>query len=493
MYHALNVIRGDLIQLFKSKYIITKFTEHIKNYISDDTTIQTISKYVKTIEDTKIIAIDIKNVISMEKDINTSDITDYKDKLYRNTFFYKTSRRTSDNQIIGKYIETAIPYMDDKIISMIPERVKESDIYIGMSKVKLLKRYNIRKFNLLRLKKISYINFNIKDNKEETISKRINANIELIDIAISPKQLGIFNLNSKDGVINVKLKSSNNHNTIVSIPSPIHMYNDISQILLKDGIFIWEDVKYEKRLRRLFHLILVCSYTDNNNTSKINAEYTMFKTHFDELRKLDSIDKKLLYVNNNIVYRIDKDPNSDIIKNRVNKKSKNKYFNNVEHYKITITNNINKYYDELLCMYIKCLILSKYIIYDKVDQKVNHTIYVKNELQIHRIIELPNIKDYINDDIQILADNLTEIYKHIRGTSHRLNNEELLDSTKAQNLPDYDENIVNKFVNDITYNGIAKFEHLMRIYVESQIVILKGAKASGIETLTVDYESNALF
>ena len=219
----------------------------------------------------------------------------------------------------------------------------------------------------------------------------------------------------------------------------------------------------------------------------------MFKTHFDELRKLDSIDKKLLYVNNNIVYRIDKDPNSDIIKNRVNKKSKNKYFNNVEHYKITITNNINKYYDELLCMYIKCLILSKYIIYDKVDQKVNHTIYVKNELQIHRIIELPNIKDYINDDIQILADNLTEIYKHIRGTSHRLNNEELLDSTKAQNLPDYDENIVNKFVNDITYNGIAKFEHLMRIYVESQIVILKGAKASGIETLTVDYESNALF
>lgn len=37
-----------------------------------------------------------------------------------------------------------------------------------------------------------------------------------------------------------------------------YMFTDIATILFNDALFIWEENKYDKRIKRIFYIILTC-------------------------------------------------------------------------------------------------------------------------------------------------------------------------------------------------------------------------------------------
>ena len=64
------------------------------------------------------------------------------------------------------------------------------------------------------------------------------------------------------------------------IPSANYMFYDIAEMLFADNMFIWEDKKYEKRIRRLMYLSMICELSNKKPINALLSEYQEFNALF---------------------------------------------------------------------------------------------------------------------------------------------------------------------------------------------------------------------
>src|SRR6185437_1037619 len=256
-------------------------------------------------------------------------------------------------------------------------------IYIILSKnLELIKGIASSNFHLLRCKINNVFEFELKyENKEQAVIKKKNYNIELIDVAIPTPDdtymmfLNQFSYEGSKKTKQIKL-TGNKYITETEIPSPHYMFQDLCTIILKQAIFPWEDPKYQKRIKRVFIITIICLLEDNvSATNMLDNIYRPINKLFNELNKINTLSEKLEYIKND--YEIIIDPN----KNKYNEKMARLLTSDIsdklrknfalEHQLITIKNNSqykSKYLEFILSKYIEIILILQYLVNNESPQ-----------------------------------------------------------------------------------------------------------------------------
>ena len=68
------------------------------------------------------------------------------------------------------------------------------------------------------------------------------------------------------------------------IPSANYMFYDIAEMLFVDNMFAWEDKKYDKRIRRLMYLSVICELLNSKSIDDLIADYQKLKAMFENIK-----------------------------------------------------------------------------------------------------------------------------------------------------------------------------------------------------------------
>jgi hypothetical protein len=522
-YSTGSYIKEKISQLLKSNTNIKNLTIALQNYMLDSNIKDRIEKFItkynsftktgdEKIETMKLKRINMYDNVITETEIYRMSQNEMKE-LYKSSFLFKSSGKLvnyKNNKITyNEYYEVDTPFFDKTSNTQIPEYLTNDNVYLAyLSKLGFMNRYAISDFNLIRIKVSNIIDLDIKYDKIQlNVEKKMFVNTELVDISVP-------NVNACKAIYNklyyypgynelttttIMTENFKQEKTTVIIPSVQMMFTDICTMLFIENMFVWEDPKYAKRIKRLFFLILPCMYSDNLRTKEILINFQTIKTLFTTLNTFDkNIDEKLKYLASH--YEIVDNPYDTVIKGKMKHNVTAEFMTlNITH-KILIIKDGSifklRYLEFLIANYIKMLILAKYILYNVVDP--DHEELVLYELQIHRIYELPDSTKYIKPNMTILTPSLTSIYMNIRGTPHIYTGNQLLKLGPMNGLPTAVNDKVDAFLdprNIDPTNDKALLPYEISIINISRYIedVLEGMLQAHIGLITPKYTSRSLF
>jgi len=513
--YAAVIIKNKLQTLLKSKINIENGAKAIQSLIYSQDTLDKINQfitlhnnYANITNGKQIENMNVNKVYSFDKIIDEKSIYDMKgndyNMLHKNSFIFRNTgtiiEYNGDKHTMGNYFETDEFFVDENIKSYLPEFLKKDIVYISyLSNLSFCRRYAISSFNLMRVKVNNLIEFDVKfKDNDAKLQKNLFVNMELVDISISNNydSKGIFNYqyyyDNCIGYIDYNIidESFSENKIIVSVPSPHMMFVDICSMLFIENQFIWEDLKYSKRIGRMFFLSLPCMYTDGLETNQIMNIYKLTKELFESVSNLPDIQSKLEMMRGH--YDIITNPKNDKINEKINYQCTEKFKDlHITHKLINIAKTSKytscRYLEFLIENYIRMLIMSNYIIYN--ISTVSDQELIRYELQIHRILELPNVYDYLKPRISsTLTPSLSAIYMSVRGTNHSLKNKELVPFGPLPELPLINPNVTNEFV-----NKLKTYEHTLIDKCEYTLVILNGLLEANVNNIITTYEGESLF
>lgn len=368
------------------------------------------------------IKIDLQEVL--EKMNKSNLITNEKSKYYGTVFesilfdnFHSHKEKITRDKYgnipdDSKRNDYVIYYEDDKKKELV---IEKKELVIGSEKHLFYNFFNstlsftrsgkITSFDLFRTK-ANFICFYTSKNKGEFVDlvgkefgKFMNLGGEMIDISISKfhdnKRIDFFTNIEKNGLEKyVSEFTVNNDGSPYNITSITidYMIDDLNAILFSEKKLPWDDLKYTKRLPRLFFLY-IC---------KILQEIALHKIEFEEFKKLfnflnnscANINNYLLNINNQV------DPIIHIT-NRLNL------------YSETILHTIFHKLVELLN--IRKELITKKIDYERIkkqefDNSINHILGVKIVSDFNLIKDNDIIHNTINDNELLSFSNNFQIF-----------------------------------------------------------------------------------
>ena len=511
--YTCSYIKNKIALLLKSNENINITAENIQKLMFSEDTKKNINRFINIYNNSPkksvtIDSMDVERVYTFDKIIDNGNIknmgTDDYDTLYKHSFIFKNTDEIKGNATLGygtmgNYVEVNTPLIDTKSYNIIPESLKKDMVYLSyLSNVGFARRYAISSFNLIRIKVNNVIVFVINKSQPDEREKSMRVNLELVDVSVSNIYdcKGIFNYHyyypNYVELIDCKIKNPKfkKEKIVVPLPSPHTMFADICHMLFTENQFIWEDPKYPKRIKRLFFLSLPCMYQDGLKTNDIITSYELTKTLFETLTATSTIQTRLSLINGN--YEIIQSPYNDNINEKIGNQGTDKFKNiGIIHriVKIMSTSPYSKcrYLEFLIANYIRMLIMSNYII-NNVADPVYYEL-VQYELQIHRILELQSVYDYLKPTVSTtLTKSLTTLYESTRGTKHSLTEENLVPLGPLPALLPAKNEVVEKFM-----NTLKAYEKTIIDQSEFTLVILRGFREGKINTIVTTYESDSLF
>lgn len=515
LYYSSTYIKNKLSLLLKSKINIDVTAQAIQTLMNSEDITKRIEKFINVYNNDpsitdirKIDSLFINNIFTFDKvieknNVKNMEIDDY-DILYKNSFIFKTTGNVKEykgtDYTVDEYVEVNTPFIDTQIQNYIPESLKKDMVYIAyLSDVGFCRRYAISSFNLLRVKISNLIQFDVKYKEMDPLQKKkMYVNFELVDVSVSNIYdcKDIFNYHyyyqNYRPMVNYNINNPlfKEEKIIIPIPSPQLMFADICHMLFTENLFIWEDRKYSKRIKRLFFLSLPCMYYDKLKTNDMIIIYEVVHQLFSGLTTHQSIDLRLAMMNGH--YDIVESPYSNNINIKINVQTMQKFKDlKISHkiIKIKETSPYSKckYIEFLIGNYIRMLITSNYIINNKVENSNQEL--VKYELLIHRILEMPKIYEYIKPGISFgFTKPLKTVYMETRGTTHTLTNSDLLPLGPLNQLVPANPAIVNKFMDDLK-----TYENTIIDNCKYTLEILKGFQEANIQNVPINYEDVSLF
>lgn len=387
--------------------LLKKFSVITNNHIFNKNIINDNNKYLEH-----------KSYI-IQKPIPPPPGTGHINKFNKLTYYETQNAIFADNDL--NIYQNSLMYSDNIFISFI-ERI------IGTRLIMFTE------FSLYRLKIENKISIDFDDNNN-IINENINIPVELIDISFPNHR------NTKITYIedNVKPRLGNQHDiytdlifninnieNIITIPSPLYMYYDIAIMLFYEQIFVWENLKFEKRIKRLIWYIALHYISIGTPILTIIANMNALLVEFTTMAPLVNDNINIAY-RGNLEYK-------KLVDNR---------------YMFTLKNkNIGILYNEMIEDLYRMKLILDFLRDTPIDP-------ITNKLT-HVIINPANLTDY--DNCKYLLDN---IQINIDLTGKRYNATENLETVEDHKLKINKHNKkFTKYINttiDIINNEIIQF------------------------------------
>jgi len=247
------------------------------------------------------------------------------------------------------------------------------------------------KFNLTRTK----INFNlVMQNNNNSTKKNLSIGGELIDVSIGYDTTVWKFYKKKTSFIHNILLKKNNESFNINIYSYEYLYLDLDFILFKIIYLPWIDIKYKKRLYRVFYITFIDLFTtikNNNLNNRLNNKHIKIFIQY----------YKLIY---NI---INKFKNNQYTKNNIDKisklLSKSKFDELISNFKC-------KKNCLLFDLLFKINIIIEKVLYPKefINTKIHNNKDINSDINNNRILdnnELINLLEFIH----IVKNNLNNL------------------------------------------------------------------------------------
>lgn len=408
----------------------------------------------------------------------------------------KFSRITPDLVAKGRYVETDNIYYNPQGKKLM-QNLSTDNVYIALlDSMLFLKNYNLSDFHLIRIKMNNIFDFDVTDISSNVSSKTMKANIELVDISITDrydtKSINYLNYSYPDKKYFVPYKIDNpafNTDIYYDIPSPQIMFADICNMLFIDNKFVWEDKKYLKRIKRLLNLSLVCLYDDGYTTREIIKAYAIVLDLFKQLNNVHDIKSKIGLVAND--YEIIINKYNDDINQKLRHNFTRKYMSlDIKNHIVKIKDSSkykSRYLEFIISSYIRIIIICNYILNNEMIGADDR--FIQDQLQINRIVELPNVYSYINPNVVFNSTpTLESLYQQIRGTSHNIKSSQLLHLGTIDNLPPANINISTQFS-----KTLADYESSVIELMTNCLSICNGIDKVDIKKVNIDYGGSSLY
>lgn len=491
-------LKDKLEIILNSKDGINNTVKEIKNNFFSVDYMKNINNFIKeynkgTTYENQIEIMTLNKVYTYNKIIEKNRVSDFEDtdykKINKNSFIYDKGNKEGFNH----YFETDTHLYDNEKEDFFPDYLDKNMVYIAyLNKLFFINRYMVSDFRLHRVKITSSFEFTINYKRDSNISlnKLIYANMELVDISLqSEKQnklycvdyyIKLLKINDNAMYIDYILDSysdfdnSNKYNK-VQIPSPEFMFIDILVILYHESLHPWDNLKYVKRLNRLIYLALLC-LVNENDVQDVERIFKNVRDLFIQYNNANSCDNKLKIISNYEIIKAD-----DFNNNKTDM-----YTNiDVNYYQIKLNDTIHysKYFNIIIQFYIRSILIINYITKGKSYKQSmsNELQLIISELQCHRIVELKNKNEYLNDNIILLTEPLKQIVNTCRGSDdYNLGpNDNILKVAQLQlsevELSENIKNEINKFENAIINNCDKILEILDTIKEEKINIKYSGA------------------
>ena len=497
---ALTDLKYQLELLLKSKDNINRLSEKIQKFYFDQNMDEEIKKGIillnKVTNNKKIEKLRINKVYTFDKIIDSNSIVPMTDEemLNRKSFVYfhvpnSEYKINNDRYTDSKLVEVDKFEINYKYNKYLPNYLHDSMVYISfLRELILLRVLSLAMFHLFRCKINNIFEFEVKYlDSPFSIYKSRKFNVELIDVSIplpadvrQKLALQFKYPNSSDlTTINIKSKSMLME---TKIPSPQYMFADIAVILFCDALFVWEENKYDKRIKRLFYITLVCLINEKS-IQYIHDIYSSAKQFFVSTNNLKTIRDRLNMLNTH--FKISENPLKDKLNNLLEKSLKQqtivKYVN---HLQIKLKNNSPfkklNFFEFLIEKYIEMLIIGEYILFNRSD----YSEFCKDKLIVFFLVD--HAEDYFNNNIIILVKGLKSIYKEINGSDIRLTSPP--DGRPIDGLSPADNSHINAFM-----ISLDKFEKNMIELTTTILSIIDALLNSGVNSLKLEYNFDTLF
>ena len=442
----------DYITTLASKLNNTESEDDIKKFISDYNNL--ISVYNAKIPSTElklklISEIKLKHIIVPNYIYENNLIKTHTDPLEKNNILFK--KKISDG-ISHNIVDNVTNYFttNNLLETLVPHSYINNIYSVYIQGLKLIKGKRISYFDLFRLKLNNKLIYDLKYSDNTPGELKIPFGIEFIDISLqtSSHTIDIFCDNKKKKqIINFEKEECK----YIYIPSVYYMYYDIVTMLLIETYLIWEEPKYDKRIKRLLYLAFLCNIKDNVSMQTITDNYIKFKNLLTGIVTEINNDKTnfvATFYNNNIKngnfnYKtIRNDPIDGI--HTVN-------FTQI----IFKTEQVDKYNDYL---------------YVKIYEMILYLYYFNNKTNTYIIDEH---KKYCEDNTQIYID--IDNTNYIPDVTYLPSN---IDNLTKMSTEDYNQHLIN--LTDCLNTIIEKIDEI--------IELSKLCSAHGISTVNMTYD-----
>lgn len=261
---------------------------------------------IDKIEITKIITYD--TIITKDEQIKYADT-------FNNTMHKNGIVKSNIKYDKLMYIEGIKNFYNN--IFLLEENINNNVYGIYIQNLKFVRPYGSDILGIYRLKINNKLEFTC-DKQPKTI----NVPIELIDVSLCRNNSKLVKLKRFKENKSEDLIDTYTHNLDVTdmkikmrMPSAKYMYMDLANILFLQNIYIWDDIKYKKRVMRLFKMIFVI-YAKDNKTNECMKDIIKFINIINELQKKKDTVGKLNYLKQQY------DPEYDIIQSQIESFSK---------------------------------------------------------------------------------------------------------------------------------------------------------------------------
>jgi hypothetical protein len=408
------------IKLFLESDISTKFAENLKkNYFFNDDLNVKLKEIISKINDSDKTSNDdkIKNFTINKIKIFNYEIT--KDNIIPDFDNIKIHKKS----ILLEYGNTDLTSVDlintflynNNLDEYIPESFEMNNIYISLlQKFKVYNYKTIGFMNIYRLKFNNYLDVTIEKNKgNENAIKYIP--VEILDVSIDKEKniqelmtyhIDIMNLSRNDDNKILKFqmvyysnsaflekdkheifKNLDIKKSSIYLPSSEYIFFDLL-FILQDSIFPWADKKYEKRIKRLF-LIMIIVLTKTKSIDMIEKLFMNLIELMQGFINQSDINSKVNLINLSNI--------------SLHNYTKNKIVSN----QIIMFNNyiINEWLDKFISVYYETIINIYYLFNDNIDSKLlkfcKQNFYKSKDLDINDKLDgytnIQNFKYYKNE------------------------------------------------------------------------------------------------
>ena len=302
MHDIKNTISEHLHSTYQND---TRFARGLlTTYFNDIKTKTEITKFIKEYNNTyynfkkpSITKIDITKIITYDTIITKDEQIKY-EKAFDETKHKNVIINTTDDYKKSIYIKGIKNFY--KNIFLLEENINNNVYGIYIKNLQFKRPYGTYILGVYRLKINNKLEFMCN-----TQSKKINVPIELIDVSLcryNSKLVKIkrFKKNENADLIDYYQHKLDKTDMKIQMrmPSPEYMYMDLANLLFLQSIYIWDDLKYLKRVTRLFQMIFAIN-AKNKTLHKCKSNLTIFRDTINILQKKNNISDKLYYLINN--------------------------------------------------------------------------------------------------------------------------------------------------------------------------------------------------
>lgn len=505
--YAANVLKNKLDKLIYSKDINDSFTDFIIEFIDSEKVtninneiIDAYNNGLDTRQHVELKSLKINRITSMgyeiypnEKKFIGEEYPNYTETSYMSLpkgkdLFYMTSPTF--------FIENK-----EKPEHYFPELYNFDLTSIGfLDGIYLIRKNLASSFTLYRVKINNriYIQGEYMDGSVKDI--KINSPVDILDISIADivdtkklfsstflekgdNKTVIATINKKDDFIVSKNK--------MTIPSPEYMFSDISQILLIEQLFPWEDKKYEKRIKRILLLSLISLYSQNKTSDHILDNFNTMVKKIEDIRNTPlngNLSDKINVIDD--MFDVIISPFDAQLKKGINRVKDIKdltYDNYVIEIKQQYKRDL-KFTKHILSNILHCMLIINYVRYGIINNK--HKKYVEYLLNIYRMYELDGY--YNKKYFQANRLNLNMMFDMLRGHGHGINGTNLLDFNISGSLPKFN----NVPTIETLENSVEKLDRYLYGVVEVfkyMIELVNTIKDGGLQKIDVKYNIDTLY